>query len=846
MKNNFANYTNKSNQAVIKELSSSVEGLTFEEANERVKIFGRNEIKSRSTNSLEIFFSQFKSAFIYLLLAAALIAFGLGERIDGLMILFFVAAGVLLGFVQENRAEKSLLALKKFLVNKTKVKRSGKIFEIEKGELVPGDIVVLKTGDIVPADLRLIKEKGLLIDESVLTGESLPVAKHKLSLKGRQEEIFQAKNILFSGTTIVSGGGEGIVVSTGGKAVFGRVAKLVVESRKESAFQRNINKLSGFVFKVILITLAVVFSLNVFIKKGKNTGDFLLFSIALAVSVIPEALPAVTTISLANGALALAKKKVVVKRLSAIEDLGSIDVLCVDKTGTITENNLSICEIRSLDPQKAALYGALSSSVSQEGKPPVNPYDLAFWNYLDQEDKNQVLSSSLLEEIPFDSLRKVNSTLLKIGEEKILIIKGAPEEIFKKLRDKVGQEDLNWFANQGELGRRVIAIAWKKFEGKVLKECEENNLELLGLASFADILKPGVASAVKKANKLGVEIKMITGDSKEVARAIASQIGLISGPEEVITGKELAEMEKEVFFKKIEEFSVFSRISPEQKLEIIEALQGKHQVGFLGEGVNDAPALKVANVSLAAPGAADVAKEASDIVLLQKNLGVIIDGISEGRKIFSNVIKYIKTTLVANFGNFYAVATVSLILPYLPMLPIQILLTNLLSDTPLMVVATDSVDTEDLGAPKSYQLTEIAFLATFLGLVSTIFDFTFFGIFKNSGPANLQTLWFVESVLTELVLIFSIRSKKFFLKAVAPSKKLLLTAGLITLTTLALPFSSPGKDFFHFKKPLSSAILIVIFIVFFYFWTTEIIKILYYRHKNNKAISPVNEKTNWR
>lgn len=456
----------------------------------------------------------------------------------------------------------------------------------------------------------------------------------------------------------------------------------------------------------------------------------------------------------------------VVKRLSAIEDLGDIEVLCSDKTGTLTENKLSLAGIFSPDKEKCLLYGLLSSTQS-----------------------------------PFDTA------------------------LFKKISPEIKKE--------GREGKRVLAVAFKEFKKLEYSIKEEKDLKFLGYFSYVDPLKKTAKEAVELAKKLGVQIKIITGDSPEVAGAIGKETGLIKTQNEVILGEKIESLNEEDFGKTCQEFQVFARVLPKTKFKIVKSLQRKFEVGFLGEGINDAPALKIANVAIAISKGADISREVSDIILLKKDLRVIVDGINEGRNIFSNINKYIKCTLVSNFGNFYSIAAISLFIPFLPMLPIQILLVNLLSDFPLITVATDKVDIEELRKPKFYQLNQIILLIVFLGLVSTIFDFLFFGIFYKAGASLLQTLWFIGSILTEIVLIFSIRSRHFFLKAKSPSASLLFFSLLAILITLTLPFTNFGRNLFHFVVPQTSALLTVLALIISYFIVSEIVKLIYFHTLSN-------------
>ena len=832
----FSDYTTKNIEEVLKELETREGGLSEKEAQNRLQVYGFNELKTREAGLFEIFWRQFKSPFLYLLFIAALIAFLIGEKINGLAILFFVLINALLGFFQEARAGRATLLLKKYLPADTRVFRDGLEKMIDKKFLVPGDLVLLEAGNIVPADLRVFETKNLLVDESVLSGESVPVSKISQPLLKETQEIFEAKNIIFAGTSIISGEAEGIAIGTGKKTVLGEIAKLVSGIVRESVYEKTLLKFSRLVLRIVVTTIIFVFLANLIIKGTTNFLDFLIFSIALVVSIVPEALPLVVTFALSEGALKLAKEKVVVKRLSAVEDLGDIEILCTDKTGTLTENKLSLEKIFAEDKEKCLLYGLFSSAyIKEKIESSQNPFDLAILREASQEIRESLKKSKIISEIPFDSFRLRNSVLLEDFQGKrILIVRGAPEIILKlssKIdsglnKEIVGKE----IEKEGREGKRTLAVAFKEFLGEDFSEKDEENLTFLGYFSFRDPLKKTAKEAIQLAGKLGIRIKILTGDSKEVAGQVAKEIGLIDDQEKVISGETLDSFSEEDLERACREFSVFARVSPQTKYRIVKTLREKYEVGFLGEGINDAPALKVAHVSIAVAGAADVSREVSDIILLKKDLKVIVNGIKQGRNIFSNINKYIKCTISSNFGNFYSIALISLFIPFLPMLPAQILLVNLLSDFPLISVASDRVDAEELKKPKLYQLNKFIPLIALLALVSTAFDLIFFGIFHKIEPAFLQTLWFIESILTEIFLIFSIRTSRFFLKSKLPSLPLLFISFLTVLTTILLPFTHFGKKIFFFVSPPIPFLLITIFLTVAYFSVSEIVKLIYFRH----------------
>jgi Mg2+-importing ATPase len=839
----FSEYTIKNNKEIFNLLGTSENGLSLKQAEDLFKKYGPNEIKVKELNLFDIFFRQFKSPFIYLLFIAAFVAFVIGERVDAFVILAFVFINVFLGFFQEAKAQKAVALLKKYYPLKVRVLREGKELFIDKTRLVLGDVVLLEQGNIVPADIRIFDTENFLVDETVITGESTPISKFCKSLSKEAEEIFDAKNIVFAGTSVVSGEAEGIVINTGNKMVLGEVTKLVSNISRESLYEKQLFKFSSLILKIVVITIICAFLANIVIKGTTNLFDYLLFSIALIVSIIPEALPLILTFALSKGALKLAEQKVVVRRLSAVEGLGDIEILCTDKTGTLTENKLQIENIYSKDKEKCLFYGLLASSYIEEDiESSLNPFDIAIFNKVSKKSKQLLKKFKVISEISFDLSRLRNSVFVETPKkENILIVKGAPEVILDLCSNLPENRRIikSMIEREGLEGRRVLAVAFKKLNKKRFSKNDEKNMEFLGYFSFLDPLKKTTKSALKLSKDLGVKVKIITGDSKEVAGSVAKEIGLIEDSREVILGRELDSLRFEDFEKACIKFSVFARISPKTKYKIVETLAKKYEVGFLGEGVNDAPALKASHLGIAVESAADVSREVADIVLLRKDLKVIIDGIKQGRSIFSNINKYIKCTLASNFGNFYSIAVISLMIPFLPMVPIQILLVNFLSDFPLITVASDTVDEEELKKPKFNQLNKFILLIFLLGLVSTIFDFIFFGIFYKVQPSLLQTLWFIESILTEIALIFSIRTSHFFLKVKKPSFSLMVASVLTFLITISLPFTKFGKETFHFVSPPIWAILTVLGLISAYFILSEIVKLIYFYYYNKKHLDRV-------
>jgi Mg2+-importing ATPase len=831
----FSTYTDKSVQESLKLLKTAETGLSKKEVISRQQQYGFNEVKQKGVSILDILLRQAKSPFFYLLVIAALISLVVGEKIDSIVIIVSVLINVVIGFIQEYKAERAVSLLKNFIPEKVKVVRAGKQEIIEKREVVPGDIIELSLGNIVPAELRVINAQNTLIDEEVLTGESVPVMKTHEPSKKPQTEIFKANNILFTGTSVVSGKVSGVVLATGEETALGKIMKLSSVKRPESPYQKDLMYFCRLILRIVMITIVLVFLLNFLIKGGQNIVEFSLFSVALIVSILPEALPTVVVLALSGGSLRMAKENVVVKRLSAIEDLGNIEILCTDKTGTITQNKLSLEKIVSSNKEKMILFSILGADEPDKSLNNVSYFDSAIFQRADYKARRDVKKFTILQELTFDSFRMCQSVLVKDQQgKKFIVTKGSPERILSHssilLAGQKKNEIKNAVALEGRDGKRVLAVAFKPIAKDSISKSDESGLTFLGYAVFEDALKASSTEAIRLAKKLGVQIKVLTGDAKEVAGFVAQKTGLVQSAQDVILGEELEEMHQQEFDNACQDFNVFARVSPQIKYRIIKSLQKRYEVGFLGEGINDVPALKIANVAIAVSEATDVAKEAADIVLLQKDLRAIVNGIKDGRSIFSNINKYIRATLTSNFGNFYTVAGISLFIPFLPMLPVQILLANLLTDFPLISIVSDSVDVEELRKPKMYQLRHVLPLIVALGLVSTLFDFIFFFMFYKSAPGNIQTLWFTESVLTELLLIFIIRTRHVFWKAQKPGFSLVLLTVIASLVALLLPLLAFGKEFFHFSDVSILSLITIVLLVIVYIAVSELVKLVYFHY----------------
>ncbi len=828
----YIEISKKKVDGALQALESMEAGLSNEEASKRLAELGHNILEGKTVKWYQIALRQFKSAFIYLLLAAALVSLFQGEYIDAGMISIFLLLNAALGFYQELRAEKALSLLKTFVDRKTRVRRDGKEFLISVSDVVAGDIVLLDAGDMLPGDGYFIRADGVTVDESPLTGEIEPIAKNHGALTESISSYAGASNIGFTRTTLLSGDGEVLIFATGKNTVIGDIAKQMETSESQSAFELGINHFSTFILKLVLVTIPIIFFLNYFVHGDAfDVAQFTLFAIALTVSVIPEALPLVMTISLSHGALVLAKKQVVPRRLSAIEDLGSIDVLCTDKTGTITENKLAVSGVfgATKEALRYALMVPLSAPDATSAQNSV--FDTALIAYASEELRASVSDIERIDELPFDPVRRRGTVLVRSEKRNLLVMRGTAENVYATADTPMDKDSDAWIKEEGAKGRRVIAIAWSEAPLWVTRITEdtERDMHVVGLISFADPLKASTREAVAEAKKLGIQIKVITGDAREVASWVGFEAGILTDKSEVITGDELDRMNPEEKLVAVERYHVFARTMPLQKTEIVLLLQKSHLVGFLGEGFNDAPALKAAHIGLAVANASDIAQDAADVVLLNPSLMVIIDGVKEGRKIFANSMKYLRATLASNFGNFFALAFASLFIPYLPMLPIQVLLLNLLSDFPMMTIATDNVDDKELERPRGYKVAELTTVAVVLGVVSTLFDFAFFGYFQQFGESVLQTMWFAGSIITELVIVFSIRTTLPFWKAKRPARALTLLSLFVMALTVSLLYIPKVQEVFHFIAPSMKYMIPAAVLICAYFVTTEIVKLTFYR-----------------
>jgi Mg2+-importing ATPase len=826
-------------EELLKRLGTSMTGLTSKEAEERLKVFGYNELVERKRRTAVVeFLSHFKSPLVVILIAAGLTSGLLGEVTESIIVLVIVMFSVSLDFYQEYKAERAAEMLRRRVATTATVLRDGVKREVRIVELVPGDIIYLSAGDVVPADCRVIAAKDLFVDQSALTGESFPVEKTASPLKSFDPSIIEWNNYLFMGTSVLSGTTIAVIVKTGGMTEYGKIAKRLAERRAETEFERGIKSFGYMILRVILFLVLAVFFINALYMRG--VLDSLLFAVALAVGLTPELLPMIISINLSRGALSMARKGVIVKRLAAIHNLGSMDVLCTDKTGTLTENKVKLTlylDPNSNESEKVLVYSYINSYYQTGLK---NPLDEAVL----RSKEVDVRDYKKVDEVPFDSVRKRLSIVVEHNGQRLMITKGAPEEVVKicslyevggviaEMTDKVRRGVERKYLELSAEGYRVLAVAYKhvREDKPVYTPSDERDMVFLGFLAFLDPPKESAREALQLFKRGNVELKILTGDNELVTRNICERLGFdVKG---VISGSEVDQMDDKALARVVEEVNVFYRLTPAQKTRVVSALKNNgHVVGFLGDGINDAPSLKNADVGLSVDNAVDVAKESADMILLQKDLKVLHDGVLEGRRTFANTMKYIMMGVSSNFGNMLSVAGASLFLPFLPMLPIQILLNNLLYDFSESTIPTDEVDQEYVEKPKRLDERYIERFMVSLGPISSIFDFlTFFVmlfVFKASEPL-FQTAWFMESLASQTLVVFVIRTRRSPFWRSKPSKLLLLSSIMIIAFALALPCTPLGVVF-GFASPPPTFYIALATILGAYLALAEVAKAWFHR-----------------
>jgi Mg2+-importing ATPase len=796
---------------VLRKLGTSTAGLTEAEAQRRLVEHGPNVVThERRFPRLRLLGTAVVNPLVILLLVLAVLSYLTDDLRGAIVMLVMVLLGVSLRFVQESRADAAAARLKAMISVTATVRRDGQPREVPLGDLVPGDVVQLAAGDMIPADVRLLSCKDLFVIQASLTGESFPVEKFDAREDNPGRSPVELKDICWLGTSVESGTALGVIVATGLNTYLGSMASAIVHQGNETSFDKGVSRFTWLMIRFIAVMVPLVFVINGLTKHDWKEAFF--FALAVAVGLTPEMLPMIVTVCLSKGALAMSGKKVIVKRLNSIQNLGAMDVLCTDKTGTLTMDHIILerhCDV-VLTTDDSVLALAYLNSHFQTGLK--NLLDRAILHYTQEKGHLVIPEYSKVDEIPFDFSRKIMSVVVKApGGAPRIICKGAPEEVFKRCTrfelegqphpmEQVIIADLREeYDKLSADGFRVLALAYKDLEEKPSYSKEdERDLILKGYVAFLDPPKDTARSAILALQEHGVAVKVLTGDNELVSRKICHEVGIeidhvvLGGEVEKMTDAELAEVAGKT--------ALFARLSPAHKQRIIRALQTKgHAVGFLGDGINDAPALRAADVGISVDTAVDIAKESADAILLEKSLLVLEEGVLEGRKVFANILKYVRMGASSNFGNMFSVLGASIFLPFVPMAPIQILTNNLLYDFSQVPIPTDNVDPELVARPRPWSMSQITRFILFIGPCSSIFDYTtffimlyVFGCWDPARESLFQTGWFVESLLTQTLIIHIIRTQRIPFFQSWASWPLIVTSVLIMLVGMWLPFSPIG------------------------------------------------------
>jgi Mg2+-importing ATPase len=846
---------------LLSRLNTSSVGLSAQEAENRLEVYGRNEFaRKKKRAAIFNFLSRFKSPLVIILMIAGGVSAALGSIPSVIVIYTMVFLSVSLAYYQENNASKAAELLREKVATLATVLRDNTKQEIKLPLIVPGDIIHLSAGDITPADARIIDAKDLFVNQSALTGESFPVEKTSAPIKNRGASITEWNNYLFMGTSIVSGTAMALVVRTGGYTEYGKIAAKLVEKAPETEFERGTKQFGFLIMQVTFLLVMFVFLINALLHPNANgILNALLFAVALAVGLTPELLPMIITINLSKGAQRMSKKGVIVKRLSSIETFGSMNVLCTDKTGTLTENQIKLLlhiDMEGKEEEKVLLYSFLNSRLQTGLKSPLDEAIL-------EHQEIDIAKYQKIDEVPFDFVRRRVSVVVEKERQRFFIAKGAPEEILKvcsyyeidglisdiseEIRKKIEQKYFDLSAE----GLRVLGVASKKLreEKAVYSINDESDMTFLGFVAFLDPPKETAKLSLQMLSKANVELKILTGDNELVTRKVCNELGFeVKG---VVLGNEIALMTNESLSVVVEDANVFARVTPAQKDRIISVLKANgHVVGFMGDGINDAPSIKTSDVGISVSNAVDVARESADIILLKNDLTVLGEGVLEGRKTFGNTMKYIMMGVSSNFGNMFSAAGGSIFLAFLPMLPIQILLNNLLYDTSQTVMTTDNVDAEYIVRPKRWDISFIRRFMVTIGPVSSLFDFaTFFtmififgipfGLSASGAPlatpfqqGQFQTAWFVESLCSQTLVVLIIRTRKVPFYKSKPSKYLVLMLLAVISFAIIMPFTPIGA-FFGFVPPPPAFYLALAGILGAYALLAETVKKWFYKRNAN-------------
>ncbi|MFN7623999.1 MAG: magnesium-translocating P-type ATPase [Acidobacteriota bacterium] len=832
---------------LLDRLGAGPDGLSSSEAGRRLAEFGPNRLRDAGrTRALLILLAQFKSPLVLMLVFAALISVLTGGVVDTLILLGIIIASALLGFVQEYHAGNAVERLRQRVRLMVQVRRDGQTGEVGVDEVVPGDIVLLSAGSLIPADGVVLTANDFFVNEAVMTGETFPVEKRP-GLVGGEASLVERSNAVLMGTSVRSGTAEVLICRTGMGTEYGRISAHLNLRLPPTEFEQGIHHFGNMLTRLMTLLMFIVFAINV--RQNKPVIDSLLFAVALAVGLAPELLPAIISITLSRGAQLMARRGVIVKKLTAIENFGSMDVLCTDKTGTLTLGVVTLDGAVDSAGQPAELVRRMAWLNANYQTGLVNPLDEAIL----ATPAVDLTPYRKVEEIPYDFIRKRLSVAVANATNIELITKGAFEQVLMictTVRDDAGtvvplderrcQDLRRLFANWSDQGFRVLGVATRLVEPREeYTTADEAEMTLLGFLLFFDPPRPETAQTIASLERLGVELKIITGDNRSVALHVAKEVGLeVRG---LLTGAEMSRLHDEALWQQADRTTIFAEVDPNQKERIIAALRKMgHVVGYLGDGINDAPALHAADVGVSVDTAVDVAREAADFVLLEHSLEVLCEGIAEGRRIFANTLKYVFTTTSANFGNMFSMAGLSIFLPYLPLLPTQILLNNFLSDFPAMAIATDDVDHEMVDQPRRWDVRFIRNFMIVFGLVSSFFDYLTFGLLLlvvKVGEAEFRTGWFIESLLTELMILLVVRTRRPLSQS-RPGFYLWLSTLLVSVLTIALPYLPGVGRLFNFVPLSWPVMLMLVAITLLYVIASEVAKRFFYRWVDRRSRRP--------
>lgn len=838
-------------EEILTKYHTKEEGLTNKEAQKRLNSNGKNIVIKEVNRSIFYFiFNSLKEEFIIILLVLAVINFSLGDKIGSLVIVLIAIISILIRVLEDYSAYKFNKKLRSKIVSTTKVIRDNKELEIKVENVVIGDIISLNAGSIIPADCIVVNSKDLFVNESVFTGESIPVEKKETNKK-EYDNLFDIKNVLYMSSSVISGTAKAIVVKTGFDTYLGKIGKEINTKKNITAFDKGMKDITNMLIKFMVVICLIILLVDGIIRS--NFTEAILFAFSVAVGITPSMLPMIVNVNLTKGTKALAKKKVLVKHIESIQNLGAIDTLCTDKTGTLTENKIVLqkyIDVLGNEDNSILEYAYINSYYSSGMK---NIVDRAIMIYGSKHNLDNILPKyEKIDEIPFDYNRKVMSIIVRNKNTYRMITKGAMEEVLKrctKVKVKGKEEDLtkelidivtNKAKEMATSGMQVLALAAKKTEKGVLSfdENSEKEMTFIGFVAFLDSPKKDVKKIINKLRKYGVKTKILTGDNPYSTTMVASLAGINS--DEILTGAEIDKLSDKALSIKVEEIDVFARLNPIQKERVVRILKSNgHVVGYMGDGINDAPSLRQSDVGLSVNTATDIAKETSDMILLEKNLEVIADGIIEGRKVYGNIIKYMKMALSADFGDVFSIMIASIFLPFLPLLPIQMLFQDFIYDFSQIGIPYDNVDEEFITFPKKWNTKGIAKFMIVMGITSSIIDVLAFLTFWHLLGYNsidkesyFQTAWFITSLITELMIIYNVRTSKDIFNS-RPSKVLLSLTLLSSILTIVTPLLLHNVLSFHFEILSIKFYLYLLSLVILYVLIVSIVKRIYIK-KNHE------------